>query len=79
VRWPSIFPNAAWNMTDAPAGVFEARRLQRQPAFAESRDLTRFMHGGRARLLSCPACGLMLRDEGETAHYAGDAKQGRSS
>lgn len=35
-------------------------------------DLTRFMHGGPARLLTCPTCGLMIRDEAVPAHYAND-------
>jgi Methyltransferase domain len=36
-------------------------------------DLTRFMHGGQARLLTCPACGVTIREEREPANYANDA------
>ena len=35
-------------------------------------DLSRFAHGGPARLLSCPACRLLIRDESEPAHYRND-------
>jgi hypothetical protein len=35
-------------------------------------DLTEFMHGGPARLLSCTRCGLVLRDEASAAHYQDD-------
>jgi SAM-dependent methyltransferase len=52
--------------------AFVSSRLQRRPEFAESMDLTRFMHGGPARLLKCPACGLLVRDEGEPGNYATD-------
>jgi SAM-dependent methyltransferase len=52
--------------------AFVTSRLERRPEFAESMDLTRFMHGGPARLLTCPACGVMLRDETEPARYADD-------
>jgi hypothetical protein len=35
-------------------------------------DLTRFMHGGPARLLKCPECGLLVRDEREPGSYETD-------
>jgi len=31
-----------------------------------------FMHGGPGRLLSCPTCGLLTRDEDATARYEAD-------
>jgi hypothetical protein len=48
-------------------------RLGHRPEVLESMDLTRFMHGGRGRLLRCPACGTLLREEGDLAHYQDDA------
>lgn len=36
-------------------------------------DLSRFMHGGPGRLVACASCGVTLRDEAESANYAGDS------
>jgi hypothetical protein len=46
--------------------------LDHRPEPAERMDLTDFMHGGPGRLLSCTRCGLIIRDEGTTAHYEDD-------
>ena len=59
-----------WDSKSREAFVMD--RLGHRPEFAESMDLTRFMHGGPARLLTCPACGLLLRDERAAAHYEDD-------
>lgn len=52
--------------------AFVRERLDHRPAGVELMDLTRFMHGGPARLLACYRCGLVLRDEGASPHYEDD-------
>jgi SAM-dependent methyltransferase len=47
-------------------------RLDHRPEETEAMDLTRFMHGGRAHLVSCVRCGLFLRQENHAAHYDSD-------
>src|SRR5689334_19357215 len=51
---------------------FVKERLDHRPEEPEAMDLTRFMHGGRARLLSCRHCGLLSRQENHSAHYESD-------
>ena len=51
---------------------FVNQRLDHRPDAMELMDLTRFMHGGPGRLLSCPTCGLLTRDEDATARYEAD-------
>ena len=51
---------------------FVHNRLGHLPEYLEAMDLTRFMHGGPARLLGCERCGALLRDERETAQYESD-------
>ncbi len=52
---------------------FVDERLGHHPEPLESMDLTRFMHGGPARLLSCRLCGTRLREEGTRPQYEIDA------
>ena len=47
-------------------------RLDHRPEPGELMDLTRFMHGGPARLLFCANCGTAQRDESAEADYAAD-------
>lgn len=51
---------------------FVEARLDHKPDAPELMDLTRFMHGGSGRLLSCTSCGLITRDEEKAAHYETD-------
>jgi len=51
---------------------FVHNRLGHRPEQLEAMDLTRFMHGGPARLLGCERCGALMRDERETAQYESD-------
>ena len=51
---------------------FVSERLDHKPEESELMDLTRFMHGGSGRLLSCPSCGLLDREEEKAAHYEAD-------
>lgn len=51
---------------------FVAERLGYRPTRPESMDLTEFMHGGPAILLSCPTCGLLFRREGQHPQYQDD-------
>lgn len=52
--------------------AFVTQRLDHRPEELELMDLTRFMHGGPGRLLSCQACGLLFREEVRTARYDAD-------
>jgi SAM-dependent methyltransferase len=52
--------------------TFVYERLDHRPDSVELMDLTEFMHGGPARLLSCRRCGLVLRDEAVSPHYEDD-------
>lgn len=47
-------------------------RLDHRPQETEAMDLTRFMHGGTGRLVSCRNCGLLSREENVTANYDSD-------
>ena len=51
---------------------FVTQRLGHRPDELELMDLTRFMHGGPGRLLSCRICGLLFREEDGPAHYEVD-------
>jgi SAM-dependent methyltransferase len=51
---------------------FVLERLDHRPEATEAMDLTRFMHGERARLVKCVRCGLFLRQENQAAHYDSD-------
>ena len=51
---------------------FVYERLDHRPEEAELMDLTRFMHGGPGRLLACPNCGTLCRDEDDSPHYETD-------
>ena len=51
---------------------FVIQRLDHQPDELELMDLTRFMHGGPGRLLSCPQCGVLCREERDDADYQRD-------
>jgi len=51
---------------------FVGERLDHKPDESELMDLTRFMHGGSGRLLSCPSCGLLSREDEGPAHYETD-------
>jgi len=51
---------------------FVDERLGHRPEYVEAMDLTRFQHGGPARLLACEHCGALLRDERLAAHYETD-------
>jgi len=51
---------------------FVTERLDHRPQETEAMDLTRFMHGGRGRLISCMNCGLLSREESVNAHYDSD-------
>ena len=51
---------------------FVGERLDHKPEESELMDLTRFMHGGSGRLLSCPSCGLLSREDEGPAHYETD-------
>src|SRR5688572_7778444 len=54
---------------------FVQSRLRRKASRTELKDLTDFMHDGRARLVRCVKCGLLLRDEVDvraTASYEED-------
>jgi hypothetical protein len=51
---------------------FVTERLGHRAEDPENMDLTKFMHGGPARLLRCECCGLLSRDEESRAHYEDD-------
>jgi SAM-dependent methyltransferase len=51
---------------------FVLERMDHRPQATEAMDLTRFMHGGRGRLISCLNCGLLSREENADAHYDSD-------
>lgn len=51
---------------------FVAARLGRDPVGLEAMDLTQFMHGGPAEIVSCTRCGTIRRNEQEHAHYESD-------
>ena len=54
---------------------FVHSRLKRKASRAELKDLTDFMHDGPAQLVTCAACGLLLRNETDvraTASYEED-------
>jgi SAM-dependent methyltransferase len=51
---------------------FVMERLDHRPQGTEAMDLTRFMHGGRGRLISCLHCGLLSRQGNTAAHYDSD-------
>ena len=64
-----VLPTALVPQENRLRDEFVNGRLGRRPEAAESMDLTTFMHGGPARLLSCRACGMLLREEETRAHY----------
>lgn len=51
---------------------FVTERLGHRAEDPENMDLTKFMHGGPGRLLRCPCCGLLSREEETRAHYEDD-------
>jgi len=51
---------------------FVTSRLGRSPAGLEGMDLTRFMHGSPARVVTCTTCGTLRRCEEHTANYESD-------
>ncbi len=52
--------------------TFVQERLDHSPEPTELMDLTEFMHGGPGRLLKCPGCGVVVREEAGAAHYQDD-------
>jgi SAM-dependent methyltransferase len=61
-------------------GVIRAQfvldRTEKTPGRAERKDLTDFAHGASARLLECPGCSILVRDEakaGAVETYVEDA------
>jgi hypothetical protein len=59
-------PAAALRQEVRERNRFIHARLKHEASRAELKDLTDFMHDGRAELFLCSACGLLLRDEGES-------------
>lgn len=51
---------------------FATLRLGHRPDGLESMDLTEFMHGGPASVLSCRQCGMFFREEPQEATYQDD-------